>query len=122
MLQEVENGRSLTYVDLFAGCGGLSLGLEKAGFRGVLAVEKSPMAAETYYHNFLSRIGVREEWTEYEKQSLEEQVKRGLVVRELRALLDAPKRGDAAGGAGHRRSRWRSTLPRILHGGPTGPV
>ena len=39
--------RKLTYVDLFAGCGGLSLGLEEAGFELALAVEKSPMAAET---------------------------------------------------------------------------
>ena len=44
------------YVYLFAGCGGLSLGLEQAGFELALAVEKSPMAAETFYHNFIERI------------------------------------------------------------------
>ena len=44
------------FVDLFAGCGGLSLGFRAAGGEEVLAVEKSPMAAETYYSNLVSRI------------------------------------------------------------------
>lgn len=42
------------YVELFAGCGGLSLGLRAAGWTNVLANELSPMAAETYAFNLLS--------------------------------------------------------------------
>jgi DNA (cytosine-5)-methyltransferase 1 len=42
---------SFTFVDLFAGCGGLSLGLIQAGGRGLLAVEKTPSAFETLYSN-----------------------------------------------------------------------
>lgn len=38
-------------VDLFAGCGGLSLGFEQAGFDVVLAIEKDEGAAETYKYN-----------------------------------------------------------------------
>lgn len=38
-------------VDLFAGCGGMSLGFEMAGFSPVLAVEKDAWAAETYACN-----------------------------------------------------------------------
>lgn len=29
-----------TYIDLFSGCGGLSLGLHNAGWKGVFAIEK----------------------------------------------------------------------------------
>ena len=39
-------------VDLFAGCGGLSLGLENAGFKVALAVDHEPWALETHRHNF----------------------------------------------------------------------
>lgn len=42
------------YIELFAGCGGLSLGLDSAGFERVFANELSPMAAETYAYNLLS--------------------------------------------------------------------
>lgn len=42
----------MNHIELFAGCGGLSLGLEKAGFELVLANELSPMAAETFAYNF----------------------------------------------------------------------
>jgi len=40
-----------TLVDLFAGAGGLSCGLEMAGFHPVLANELIPAYAETYRHN-----------------------------------------------------------------------
>ncbi|MDC0657413.1 DNA cytosine methyltransferase [Leisingera sp. SS27] len=39
------------FIDLFAGCGGLSLGLMQAGFRGLFAVEKDDFAFETLQHN-----------------------------------------------------------------------
>lgn len=47
--------RNATYIDLFAGCGGLSLGLGKAGWRGIFAIEKSPMAWATFEHNLLGK-------------------------------------------------------------------
>lgn len=42
-----------TYIDFFAGCGGLSLGLGWAGWKGVFAIEKDPMAFETFKRNLL---------------------------------------------------------------------
>jgi DNA (cytosine-5)-methyltransferase 1 len=45
---------TLTFVDLFAGCGGFSLGLFEAGWTGLFAVEKDPMAFSTLKANFLS--------------------------------------------------------------------
>ena len=44
---------STTYIDLFAGCGGLSLGLMKAGWNGLFAVEKDALAFETLKHNLI---------------------------------------------------------------------
>lgn len=41
------------FIDLFAGCGGLSLGLMAAGWQGLFAVEKSPMAFETLKFNLI---------------------------------------------------------------------
>ena len=42
-----------SFVDLFAGCGGLSLGLLKAGWSGILAIEKDPLAFKTIEHNLI---------------------------------------------------------------------
>ncbi len=43
-----------TYIDLFAGCGGLSLGLYNSGlWKGEFAIEKSPDAFETLEHNLI---------------------------------------------------------------------
>lgn len=41
------------FVDLFAGCGGLSLGLQKAGWNGLFAVEKNEDAFATLKHNLI---------------------------------------------------------------------
>ena len=46
---------SKTFIDLFAGCGGFSLGLLSSGWRGILAVEKHPDAFRTLRHNLIDR-------------------------------------------------------------------
>lgn len=52
-----------TFVDLFAGCGGLSLGLRQAGWRGILAVERDSMAFSTFRSNFLEgRSSIKFDW------------------------------------------------------------
>lgn len=42
-----------TYIDLFAGCGGLSLGLHNAGWKGLFAVERNPDAFLTLKTNLM---------------------------------------------------------------------
>ncbi|WP_205515503.1 DNA cytosine methyltransferase [Stenotrophomonas sp. B1-1] len=44
----------LTFVDVFAGCGGLSLGLMKSGWRGQFAIEKNPDAFATLSANLIA--------------------------------------------------------------------
>ncbi|MEX2551537.1 MAG: DNA cytosine methyltransferase, partial [Actinomycetota bacterium] len=39
-------------LDLFSGAGGLTLGLEAAGYRVALAADIDPWALETHRHNF----------------------------------------------------------------------
>ena len=45
--------QALTYIDLFAGCGGLSLGLHNAGWKGLFAIEKNPDAFKTLEYNLI---------------------------------------------------------------------
>lgn len=45
------------FIDAFAGCGGLSLGLLKAGWRGLFAIEKDAFAFETLSSNLVEAGG-----------------------------------------------------------------
>ncbi len=45
-----------TYIDLFAGCGGLSLGLHNAGWEGLFAIEKSNDAFSSLRYNLIDNI------------------------------------------------------------------
>lgn len=44
----------MNHIELFAGCGGLCLGLTSCGFRLTMANELSPMASETFAYNFFN--------------------------------------------------------------------
>jgi DNA (cytosine-5)-methyltransferase 1 len=46
------NKKKLTFIDLFAGIGGIRLGFESAGFESVFANDFDPKASETYKANF----------------------------------------------------------------------
>ncbi|MCO6690352.1 DNA cytosine methyltransferase [Pseudomonas asiatica] len=55
----------MKFIDVFAGCGGLSLGLLKAGFTGVAAIEKNPMAFETLRHNLINGHRYSFDWPDW---------------------------------------------------------
>ncbi|WP_010203915.1 DNA cytosine methyltransferase [Salinibacterium sp. PAMC 21357] len=76
------------YVDLFSGCGGLSLGIERSGGELQLAVEKSDMAAYTFYANFIDESIEDDSWKAYVKSSIENQVQNRVAVSALRDVLD----------------------------------
>jgi len=47
----MNSNRPLVAIDLFSGCGGLTLGLKQAGFRVIGAVDVDPLSVETYRAN-----------------------------------------------------------------------
>jgi len=55
----------MNFIDLFAGCGGLSLGLSNAGWKGIFAVEKSEDAFKTLSHNFNRKKALKFDWPEW---------------------------------------------------------
>ena len=87
--ESMKLSQELTHVDLFAGCGGLSLGLKQAGFTLSLAVEKSDMAAETFYHNLVEHISSPETWCNFSSsdKTLSEQAQKRLIVKPLDEVL-----------------------------------
>lgn len=48
----IMTSKEITFIDTFAGAGGLGLGFEMAGAKQILAVEIDKWAAETHRHNF----------------------------------------------------------------------
>ena len=44
--------KKFTYIDLFCGCGGFSLGMERAGFRCLAAIDFNPEAIAVFKANF----------------------------------------------------------------------
>ncbi len=44
--------KKLTYIDLFCGCGGFSLGLDRAGLMGLAAIDSNPEAVTVFKKNF----------------------------------------------------------------------
>lgn len=55
-LQRIQNGGEIRYMDMFAGCGGISLGFLTAGFTPVASIEMDPWAAQSHGANFGKRF------------------------------------------------------------------
>ncbi|MEZ0183427.1 DNA cytosine methyltransferase [Flavobacterium oncorhynchi] len=81
-----------TYIDLFSGCGGLSLGLFNSGlWKGKFAIEKSPDAFETLRYNLLDRNNHFDwpEWLPKENQDINVVIKNfSMELKSLRGQID----------------------------------
>lgn len=110
-----DDNRHLSMIDLFAGCGGLSLGMENAGFTPYFVNELNPDAMATYLANRHHEVGGKpfadqahlrcHDAHELQGDRLEQ------LVSDLEALgLDFPSKDQLGGQSG-------STLD-LLAGGP----
>jgi DNA (cytosine-5)-methyltransferase 1 len=52
----VQTQSGLTFIDLFCGCGGFTLGMERVGFQCLAAIDSNPEAIETFKANFRKEI------------------------------------------------------------------
>ena len=44
--------KAMTYIDLFSGSGGFSLGFDNVGFKNIFSIDIEPSFCETYKYNF----------------------------------------------------------------------
>ncbi|WP_225930664.1 MULTISPECIES: DNA cytosine methyltransferase [Pseudomonas] len=65
MLNAMTTPKKLRFCDVFAGCGGLSLGLLEAGHEGVFAIEKSSLAFETLRFNLIEGTKYQFAWPKW---------------------------------------------------------
>ena len=80
------------YIDLFAGCGGLSLGLGFADWNGLFAIEKDKMAFSTFYHNLIDSSSIYHHfdnwpwWLTQEPHTVEDLLDNSDIVKQLEQL------------------------------------
>ena len=81
-----------TYIDFFSGCGGLSLGLGLAGWDGIFAIEKDPMAYSSFYHNLIAydapyrHFDKWPEWLSKEPHSIEDVLENKDTVKQFQKM------------------------------------
>ena len=87
-------------IELFAGCGGMAIGMESAGFELTFANEVSPMASNTFAHNVLG-VDIHEQsekvkWihSRYSREQYENRLRENLLshkVNENCEIINDPK-------------------------------
>lgn len=80
------------FIDFFSGCGGLSLGLGMAGWDGVFAIEKDPMAFRSFKRNLVDEdapfghFDLWPSWLSKEPHSIENVLDSTDIVEHLKSL------------------------------------
>lgn len=86
------SSKTFSYVDFFSGCGGLSLGLGWAGWNGIFAIEKDPMAFSTFNKNLISQAAPYHhfdawpEWLPVTPHSIEDVLEDANISNNLRKM------------------------------------
>lgn len=70
---------SLNCIDLFCGCGGLSLGFEKAGFKILLGIDAWQDAITTYNYNHKNSKGICADLSKLKPQDIESELNGNIV-------------------------------------------
>ena len=89
----IATGSRARVLDLFAGCGGLSLGFQRAGFEVVAAVEIDPDAAASHgrnFHNGDARHGQARDITQLAPEALAADLRLGPVTAAIDVLVGGP--------------------------------
>jgi DNA (cytosine-5)-methyltransferase 1 len=92
-LARIDAGGRPRVLDLFAGCGGLSLGFHATGFQLAAAVEMDPDAAASHGHNFHAgdpRHAKARDITNLTPEALAEDLDLGLVSSAIDVLVGGP--------------------------------
>lgn len=97
-IERLRSGKPLRVLDLFSGCGGISLGFQAAGFRIDAAVELDELAAATHAQNFhghldadqISTHGKSRDITLIEPDELTEELGLGHVSDAFDVLVGGP--------------------------------
>jgi DNA (cytosine-5)-methyltransferase 1 len=83
------NGQQLPRaIDLFCGCGGMSVGIRAAGFRILAGVDIEPIYLQTYAHNFPDAEALRLDLSQLSPEAFMERV--GIKPGELDMLAGGP--------------------------------
>ncbi len=77
-------------IDLFAGCGGMSLGLEAAGFDIAAAVELDPIHTLVHHFNFPYGASICKNISELNPQDLLQALKNKKIDREIDLIAGGP--------------------------------
>lgn len=77
-----------TAIDLFCGCGGLSLGLRRAGFKILAAIDNDDLSVATYRRNHKRTLVIENDIRSIDADTLRKQV--GLQPGELDLLAGCP--------------------------------
>ena len=118
----------LSSIDLFAGCGGLSLGLHQAGWKGLFAIERDPMAFDTLQSNLVGESAPYDaypywpDWVSKAPHDIDEFLSRPEHRDGLRGLREAvtlvaggpPCQGFSAGGARNGADERNHLVHRLL--------